>query len=194
MPPLPIIADTYRVTFNWRGPAGQGPRNVLHFRSAAHNEEQLAQALEDHFTDNMWALVTDSLHMDSISVLKLDGTSPVWVHAVTSAHATGGRGGDYVPGYSAVLSLHTALRGRRNRGRVFLPYLPEGSMVDGRITDTNRPACATAWATFNVDLAALGDPVRLVVASYRGVAAHNVEGISLSDRPGVQRLRQRRSF
>lgn len=178
--PLPVIPNTYRVAFNWLAGVAMTATNVMHFRAAAGfpDPAAISEVLDDCVTANMWNSVAGSAQVQEIVVTPLDGTSGSVTFAKNTLPAYGGgAGGDPVPAVAAIAKLTTGVRGRSNRGRVYIPFISEGQMVNGQITGGGDVFMSTAWNTFNVALGADADtPTDFVVASYdrahHGAGAH----------------------
>jgi hypothetical protein len=186
MPPLPVIPATYRVALLWEHATAGHAVNVVHLRSLDGDFDAnligLAWAAND--SGNMYNTVDNDASITQFEVTPLDGSTASSV-AVSGIPGTGA--GEALPSLSSVLSLHTAVRGRSFRGRIFLPFLPEGRIADGRIPNADRNLVVNAW---NVFLGALnGANLELVVASYKEEVATPVESISMQAVPGVQRRR-----
>lgn len=183
MPPLPTIANTFRVTFNWGSAHGVTPRNVIHVRAALLDEQGVADALAASFNDDMWILVQQDYAFSSIDVLKLDGTSATQTIAIAAQGSL--TSGDSIPEGSGIVSLRTAQRGARGRGRVYLGPIAESKQAQGVVVSPNTTS--TAWETFRDDLE--GEGAALVVASYVHADANDVTNIICDPIIGTQRRR-----
>jgi hypothetical protein len=184
MPPLPTIADTYRVTLNWNPAHGITPRNVLHFRKASSDEADLRDSLNSSFGDLMWEAVQQDWAFTSVDILKLDGSSATQTLAVDAQGSL--VSGDAIVEACCVISLRTAQRGSRGRGRVFLGPLPESKQSQG--IWTAGTTIGAAWASF-AD-AMFVDSWELVVASYVHADAHRVTSIHNDSVIGLQKRRR----
>lgn len=175
MPPLPVIANVFRVTLNWtESTGGQHAANVMHFEDNTHNEAQVATAIDAHVTQTMWATVVGAAQVTSLTVIKLDGTSAGITVAVSGAKWTGEAAGDYAPALACIVKEVTGVRGRANRGRIYLPFQSESDALKGSFDADDINEMNTAWANF---LTAMTTAVTLpVVASYdrlhAGASAH----------------------
>lgn len=184
MPPLPTIADTYRVTLNWNAAHGVEPRNVLHFRKASSDEADLAAALEDHFGDAMWEPVQQDWAFTTVDILKLDGTSATQVFPVPAQGSL--TSGDGIVEAACIISLRTAQRGSRGRGRIFLGPLAESKQSQGIYT--GGTTVGAVWAAFADNM--FLDSWELVVASYVHADAHRVSSIHNDSVIGLQKRRR----
>ena len=169
--PLPVIADVFRCSLRWDGGAiGYIPINVIHIQAQATGQvnADAYAALNTAVAGAMWGSVAGVGIVGHVDVIKLDGTSP------TSSFATGGPAkwqggstGTFVPQVSALVKLQTLVRGRRHRGRIYLPVTAESAVVAGSLTSSVVTSMQAAWTNF---IAALGviTPVayKLGVASY----------------------------
>lgn len=183
MPPLPIIPDTFRVTFNWNTAHGVTPRNVMHFRDPSHSatEVNVASVLDANVQANQWAGMCIDFHFDTYSIIKLDGLGATHVIPYAgSGTNNGGTGGDCIPNGAAVVSFKTGLRGRRNRGRIFLGPIGEPAQADGLLTSTIQNDHQLGWDAFLSGMQTGG--IWPVVASYRGDIAHDVQTVTARHR------------
>jgi hypothetical protein len=102
----------------------------------------------------------------------------------------GGSGGDAPPGLSAVVQLHTALRGRSYNGRVFWPVnWTRVTLADGTISGTGIANLANDFITLNTNLAALTPASHVVVASREKHVGTEVTVFDV--RPEIGRIRRR---
>jgi hypothetical protein len=156
-----------------------------------HVAADAMEALDDAVTSALWNTVSSNAHVDHVAITKLDGTSATasFVPAVPGAWV-GGRAGDTIPNMATIVKLTTGLRGRDRRGRLYLPFLPEGSQADGTITDANLPAMQTAWTNLLGTLTA--DSWALDIASYKFAHETPVLSVLCETVAGTQRRRQSR--
>lgn len=184
--PLPVIAGVYRTTLDWTLGGGQArAHNVLHFGGASGSEPDLFAALGAHLTDAMVNDMSDQSHLDGIDILELDGTAATVSHILDGTY-TGQGSSDALIAPAELIKLQTPVRGPAHRGRIFLPFVAEGSTSDGFI---GNPATAQGgWTTFLADMA--GDGWNLVVASYVHASATVVTSVSVEGPLGTIRRRQ----
>lgn len=192
MPPLPVIADVFRVTLDWA--AGSAPQchNVMHFEAPSKTSAQVFTALNANVTNSMWSTMYTGAHVTNVDVLPLDGTSPTLSNAVAGGPAkwAGNGGSDYSSrAPAAIIKLATAIRGPANRGRVFLPFCSEQDFTAGRFDPSIVTAVTAAWVTFANAMAAAG--VALGVASYVHANWHQAVNVALHDVAGTVGRRQR---
>jgi hypothetical protein len=190
MPHLPIIANVWRVTFNWSEHGGIAPRNVMHFLDATggRTASQLVTNIEAAIDVDQFIPVQNSYNIQSFDCLKLDGTSStVNITSAGNANETGGTSGDSVPNLAAVVKLATGLRGREHRGRVFLGPISEGAVDAGMLNSATADAVTEAWVDFTNTLITANWP--LVVASYRHASASAVANVRCRYRAGSVRRR-----
>lgn len=191
MPALPIIADTYRVAFQWVGQSGQSAISVLHFHKTGGTAAGVASDIDTNIAANMWTHTNTNTKVTALHVTPLDGSSSTFVLGVTGSKWAGTSGAaDTSPASAVVVSLRTALRGRSNRGRIFLPFCTENVISDGSLLSANVAIGQAAWNSF---LAAMVSPAaQLVVASYKLAQQHAVTSILYEQALGTQRRRQER--
>ena len=190
MPPLPIIANVHRVAFNWSIGVSEHAVNVMHFEAPAMSAASLAAALEANVTANMWAWVSSSAFISSLSILELDGASGT-VEIATSAGAkwAGTSAADHVPAVAQIVKLSTGFRGRSRRGRLYLPAIAENAMADG-VINGSLVAQQTAWNNFLAAMDAAG--AALQVASYTQTDSRDVTAVVCEAVLATQRRRQSR--
>lgn len=199
--PLPVIAGTYRCALNWVI-GSETAVNVIHLHTAATPPTPAAvfELLQDTVTAGMWVPTVNGAVIGDISITPLDGSSATQDFATGGgAQWLGGTTGENIPQVAALIKFTTALRGRNNRGRIFLPAVGEGAQLDGHLTGGIDGTVTTAWTTFLTALTTDPDtPMNLVVASYdrahNGAGAHatNVLNTLCEYHTATQRRRQTR--
>jgi len=164
--PLPVIADTFRCGLQWVNSAGAAvAANVIHLRRSSATAAQAFAELDNNATSNMWTALSSNNAVRDITVTPLDGVSPSQTFLTNSdgrwASTAGVQG---IPQSAAVVKLTTGHRGRRYRGRLFLPYVAESQQADGALSPGTVVAMQDAWNTF---LSAIDtDTWAVVIASY----------------------------
>lgn len=200
--PLPVIPNVFRVALEWDNLAGQTAVNVIHIKTQASGVTPAAvfTCLDAHVTANMWDTTSDNSGITTVKITPLDGSSASadFLTSRPARWAPAGSG-QAVPNVAVLVKLQTPLRGRDNRGRIFLPFTGESSISNGIVDAATVVTMTTAWNTFADDIDADGTtPMDLGVASYdrrhAGAGAHfnaasaiTVEGVA-----GTQRRRQSR--
>lgn len=190
MPPLPEINNVFRCAINWSIAASANAVNVIHVRSLVELDgQEVGEAIRDAAHAAQWGPVISTAHAQTLTVTPLDGTSASTEIDVSADTAwVGQTGGQYVPQVAGVVKFTTAQRGRSKRGRLFMPFVSEGAMIDGVLQDMGP--VQTGWEDFLDDLPAGG--VELVIASYLLESAQKVESVLAETRIGTQRRRNRR--
>jgi len=190
MPPLPTIADVYRVTLHWSNTFSGQPveaLNVLHFRTSEHDEEAIssivASNLAAHADEALCGLST-AYTLTGIDVIPLDGTSATQAFTMTGTSGQGGS--DYIPQGAGCVSLHTGIRGPKGRGRIYVGPWAEAQTSSGDLGG-NADLLATGWSAIKEALDGL--ELFLVVASYVHGVANGVSSISADRRLRTQRRR-----
>jgi hypothetical protein len=195
MPPLPVIANTYRFTLPWLDSThvvGVQPVNVLHFRATSGTVSSISGVVETALNAHgslMFDVIYTGLSLQSMEVLPLDGSSATFVAAVSPSVVGGGSGG-VVPNCATVVSLHTGQRGSRGRGRVYVGPMGETQIDNGTVVATSQANMLSAWGSFVNDINVASPSVQLVVASYKYADAHDVTNIRIDKVLGTQRRRQ----
>lgn len=188
MAPLPEIADTYRVTFEW------GPLvavNVMHFHDSTAGTPAVISKIMDNWTAAMTVVVANTQRIHHISATPLDGSGATYTVATDSnAKWQGGGSGDPIPQVAAVVKHTTVFRGRSARGRTFLGPLSENIVTAGMLGSTFPTSLATAWTAFQTAMVA--DDCPQVVASYKNQTAATILAYNIRLAAGTMRLRQSR--
>lgn len=212
--PLPVIAGTVRAAVRGTCPSGQPWINVHHFQYAAgaSNPGPTEINLLDVEVDKFYAgpiyaggttvlqQCKNNVTMADITYTPLDGSSLsiVKAHAHPGASASTATQSSEV---SAVLTLRTSLRGRRYRGRIFLPPLVYDIIT--ATGDLNPTTCGLFTVNYAGFIAALATKQWVpVVASY-GRSVHKngtvttwtpfatpVVNATMDTKPDVQRRRK----
>lgn len=190
--PLPVIADVFRVTFDWSTSGGVTPRNVIHVQDLGHarSEADVGSDIGEVLGSvaHLFECVKDSYTLGQLTVIKLDGSSASVV--VPFSTTNGQASGDIIPASSGVLSLRTEVRGPRGRGRLFLGPVGEGAQAGGILSSGVVSDMQAAWLTAADELQSLSPGLPLVVASYKHGDAHPVSNIIMDPVCGTQRRRQ----
>lgn len=193
MAPLPVIADTFRVTLNWylSNNVGAKAANVLHFRdtTSTQDKDDLAADLNDNVNNNMFAMLDPQANIFSYEIIPLDGSTPTGEYNFSTARGGSGTG-EGIAQAAVMVKLQTEQRGPKGRGRIFLPFLEEGAQVDGALDPTKRSTAITNWIAFRTAMTT--DGWQMVVASYAHQAAYEVTGISVRTVSGTIRRRVNR--
>lgn len=202
--PLPLIANTVRITYRGSLPSGTQWANVMHARyfgasgsptttdiaAAESNLRRLyvspAFAGGDYWLHKCGTLVT----LIDATCYVLNGTSVPQVMNI-SANGSQPTPIQQVPQEcAAVLTLRSDKRGRSYRGRVYLPAWDrqnsdaQGNLTTGATTGTVAQAQA-------LQTALVGISWEWVVASYLHSTAERVTTFTMDTRPDVQRRRKR---
>jgi len=192
MPPLPVIANVYRVALNYlHGGTAQIAVNVIHVRSASTNPALVALAIHSSMLNKMFTTMSSGALCKSMDLTRLDGTSAAYHHTMTPFSGQGSSG-DFEPGSTAVVGFRTALRGRSHRGRLYLPFLAEGQASNGQLTAGQALVLLLGWSNFVNALPTKTPLCFLVVASYKLATATDVVTTPVLRAYGTQRRRQER--
>lgn len=193
MPPLPTIANTYRVTLPWSNNGGIKPINVIHVRKASGTDEQVAEALDAAFNAGhhswMFNVLQDARELTDLEILPLDGSSATMIEGLTTPETGGAGSGELIPQACALVSLHTSTRGPRGRGRVYVGPLLEGDQADGLLNGSRATTMLNGWGEFIANLASGTPSLELVVASYVHATAATVTSVRIDTVIATQRRR-----
>lgn len=189
---LPVIADVFRVAFEWKqtDDATLRATNVMHFHAPSKDPTDVAASITDNVNFAMWAHTSSHSEIFRFDVTPLDGSSltvPFPVTDETNFKGSAGTG-EVIPQVACIVKLLTNHRGRSYRGRVFLPWVVEEALDYGNIASSNVTTMNTAWVAF---LAAMqADSVNLCVASYKLALYTNVAAVQVENLSGTIRKRQ----
>lgn len=191
MPPLPVIANVYRVTFNWETSGGLAAHNVMHFRAPSKTADDVFDDIDGQMDFGLWDTVFTGATIASLDILKLDGTSPTQIFPTDLSAKWKGNGGSQFNALQVcgLIKLGTTQRGPRGRGRVFLPFTSEQGVTNGFIDADVANSCTISWGTFLLGMAAAGSHV--CVASYVHADSHDVTRTECERRTATQRRRNR---
>jgi hypothetical protein len=187
---LPVISNVYRCTWNFTNTGSGIPaeaHNVLHVRTTSEDEAGIANAMNTLLNGASAQIlygISSNFLLESISVLKLDGTSGTVVTTVTGSG--GIAGGDFISQGCYVASHRTGLGGPAHRGRTYMGPYPESAQSNGNLDFTGHDVQG-AWDDFRTGLS--GDGVEFVVASYKLASASGVISTSFSPHLFTQRRR-----
>lgn len=110
--------------------------------------------------------LSDEVQLMSVTATDASVEGGGQVIDVTGLPVTGGVDSPAAPNQvAAVLSLRSGFTGRSNRGRLYLPGVPESVAGQTTIGDAFRTAVASAFQAMKADL--VGDGYTPVIASFR---------------------------
>ena len=187
---LPVITDVWRITIDWNTNGGVTPHNVMHFLDGVGGRpaDEVAANIWQNWTADMFDCIGSGYTTQTLSCLKLDGTSATSVQTIPTINQVGGGGGlDAEPNAAAVIKLATGLRGRSNRGRVYLGPIAESAVATATVNSGVRDTMTAAWVAFANAMVTLEQP--LGVASYRHANWHQVTDLICRQRVGSVRRR-----
>jgi hypothetical protein len=190
MPPLPVIADAFRVTFNWHTDAfGITAHNVMHFLGLGFDSPSVYDAINLNVAHEMFQHTNVTTSVNSVDVLPLDGTSPTSTFPNSDVTEWRGTGSTQltVP-VCALVNLKTGLRGRSHRGRLYLPWVCENAQNGGVLSGTIGADMTAAWEAFRTAMTASG--LALMVASYTNDDIQAVTQCTVENDCATQRRRQ----
>jgi len=133
MPPLPVINGVFRVALNWTHAAtGQSAENVIHISDIGGSSNAVAAELDSRAVADMWLSANSQASVKSLSITPLDGTSATIDYLMTQDGRWAGDGTDgFLPAVATIVKFNSAMRGRANNGRLFIPFTDEGKVTDG---------------------------------------------------------------
>jgi hypothetical protein len=181
------------IAMTWTGPAvPTGAVSVFGVDPAAGITDPLgiATAVRNAVTSSsLMDRLSSNVTITNIHCKNGPDSSGVFADLATSL--VGASPGDSNPATAGLVNKTTALGGRKNRGRLFLPGLIEADVAQGgQITSTARTALQTQLTNFLTDLASSDVPM---VILHTGIETPTlVTGLTLSSLLAVQHRRLRR--
>jgi hypothetical protein len=174
----------------------------MHIRSAGTaTPADVFEALVDAVNGNMWNSAVSGATIVKVDIIKLDGVSATQTFLAPGTSAwTGQQSGDFAPQVAALVKFQTGLRGRDNRGRMFIPFTAEDVTLGGALSAISQGLMQTAWDAF--DAALLADttspgPYDFVVAAYDrvhlGAGAHATDITNIVVEPQTATIRRRQT-
>lgn len=190
MPPLPVIANTYRCALLWQHADGSHAVNVIHVTLSSSTAASIFTLLDSNVDAALWECIPPNASIHQVDITPLDGTTATQSFPTGSpAKWSGGSGAEeYIPQASSLVKLTTATRGRSHRGRIFLPYVGEGNQVNGTLDAGQVATWQASWTEFLEDLGGA-----LVVASYKLSSVSSVTSVLCENKTATQRRRQSRN-
>lgn len=191
MPPLPVIADTFRCVLNWVNTGGQYATSTWHWKNnfGGGTAAGLATQLTNNITGDLLDCISTTATVPTCTVTPLDGSSASSEHVLTGWGGSGG-GVDWVPQASVIVKFQTGLRGPDHRGRIFLPFVSESNITSGNLNSGTQTAMQSAWNTFVSNMSA--DLWDLQVTSYAHSDTEDVTTLLVESALATQKRRQDR--
>ena len=194
MPPLPVINGVFRVALNWTHAAtGQSAENVIHISDIGGSSNAVAAELDSRAVADMWLSANSQASVKSLSITPLDGTSATIDYLMTQDGRWAGDGTDgFLPAVATIVKFNSAMRGRANNGRLFIPFTDEGKVTDGSLNTGLAATMTTAWQSWVANM--VSDGFVPCVASYLVGSAHesDIVQVTVEEVLGTQRRRQGR--
>jgi hypothetical protein len=196
------LNDIYRVAVVMRR-APQNALNVTHWRAGivvgpGQTDLQLANGMFAYLRANYAAYMTASARVDGVMLQKISPGPVGPLVLSTDAGIPGTIDDDTLPYQTAmVLSIRSFAGGRRGRGRIYLPFWPEGNNSVDAQPDIGALAKGLILASNYLSPAVIGTPAVNTVAMVLGVWSHLhgtfADALSMVPRTdwGTQRRRSR---
>ena len=188
---LPVIANVFRCAFEFTGGI-VNPVTVLHFKCTDTSDvAEIATAIgAAHIAaaSNPWIAMHSDYTTSGVLITPLDGHTAGTSQPLGTTLG-GAQSGDQILNDAVVLSEHTAQRGSRGRGRVFIGPITEGVQNGGLITGTLQTDTLNHWASWHAELRAGSPSIDPVVASYTHADSHTIVGLRVNTKVGSQRRR-----
>lgn len=191
--PLPTIANVYRLAFNWIGSISVHPVNILHVRCTDTSDvTAIVGAIGDAYdaiaSGGPFNCLSSEYAVSALQITPLDGVTAATDQPLGTTIVGSGTG-DQILNNCGLVSFHTAQRGPRGRGRMYVGPITESKQNGGQLDNTAQTEMLTGWDNWNDELVAGAVSVQLVVASYVHADAHDVASIRIDDVVATQRRR-----
>lgn len=165
---LPVIANTVRVTWEFKSYLGVTPRIVQHYRTATANMSDLGAAIWNNAADGIFGPMHESFEPEALALLPLNGTSATTIVAnpfPSDSNLCNGTG-QIMPAVAALMTWRTLLRGPRGRGRSYIGPVVESAVSDGVLDEPWLSDLEDAWTATLGALSGEDPSISLCVASY----------------------------
>jgi hypothetical protein len=159
------------------------------------SESQLAIDMDARVTASMWNLLSSNAGITSLVIYKLDGVSSAYTYPIAAFPAkwTGSGGADAILQGAAVLSIKSALRGKKWRNRTYLGPVAEAKQVDGLLDSATVATAQGGWNAFFANMITDGwQPVVISPSTGATGTADNAVQYLLRPYLRTQRRRARR--
>lgn len=196
MPFTPIVGTVKAEILGRNGITNDAIVNVLHFGYATTPDLNAVQTLANSLLSAWATRVVPSLaspyRLDSVRVTDLATAAGLQFQAIDTTPATGS-GNPAPPQVCAVVTLYTAIRSRRARGRIYLSPVQELGLAEdsGLLSATYTANLAAAIGLIQADMAALPQNWDLAVASQLDGVSRTVTSRVVKPMVGTQRRRLR---
>lgn len=152
----------------------------------------IATAATTHWVDNILPNQTDDIELASVLVkLGPNDTGPF--AEVFSGEDGGSASTTWTPQVALLVKKETALGGRKNRGRFYVPGYPESAVEsDGFVSPGTVTGYQANFDAFLADMIAAGFPPVVLHGDGVGGLPTAITALRVDGRVGTQRRRQRR--
>lgn len=191
--PLPVIADIFRVEFNFLSQMGApGVQNVLNVRCTTSGDPADVADVVDGamagLSEDPWDCLSEDYVATTILVTPLDGSTAGLVHPLANTPQGGGTGDKIMQG-AGLISLRTTQRGSRGRGRLYIGPITEEKQDSGIIGLATQTAMTTGWGEVFAAMLLATPRVEPGVASYLHADWHELQSLSVDRIIATQRRR-----
>lgn len=201
---VPPPANTVKIVLSGAMPGGDRWSSGFWMRDTGANTESLLNALCNIIygtitdssdsgvmtiiADNYWSNLTNLDIVQGYHYAGGSSKSDV-VGAFTPPVPLSGAATAHMPNQVAlVTTLQTGLEGRRNRGRMYVPFSGASIQPTGQLSVAQATQVNTAWSLFFSDING-SDTGAIVVVSVTGSVAHDVTAVKTDTRLDIQRRR-----
>lgn len=198
--PLPVLPNVYRVSLLWTDTAGGPPAvNVIHIAASTSGTGpgDAKGALDHAVNASMFYVQPTTFEVYQYNIIPLDGhSSTTSLAPAVISNWRGQTAGGYAPQVCNLIKLQTGLRGRSNRGRIYLPHVCDSANSNGQVGSSALTSIQTAWSSFLTGLTTYAPAFNLVVAAYDrdhgGASPHatTVTSVVAEQYTATQRRRQ----
>lgn len=151
----------------------------------------VADTIRGHVEDNIRPAVSAALTLDRVDVKF--GPDDVGPSGTSPSGLNGSIAGNVTPAnLASLIQKQTLLGGRRGRGRIYLPGVPEANTLpNGNLTGAYNDLLTASWNQFRLDMASSDLPLFLLHSD--ATPPTEIQLFSVDIRPATQRRRLRRS-
>lgn len=195
-----IIPNAVQIRLLWSQPNFREAVNVMHgivaggfVSSVAVAQAVFASIIGSGAWSDWKAKLNNAVTLEAVDIRDLRVADQALERSTGIAVAGTASGGALPPGDALVVTLRTALSGRSNRGRIYLPGLDRGALDADGAASTDTQAKAGAFVTqvkaslsaSSITLA-IGQPARAAYTSAktgRVFAARSANAVAVTDQP-----------
>jgi hypothetical protein len=190
-----VVPGAWLCRVRWTRNAVFLAENQFGVSAAGHTLNQadtngIAGAYAAAFASTLGSVNGLSSKWSPVSMSVLDITTATGPEFLSAVGGVGSSGGDDLPPQCAIVTkFTTALRGRRYRGRNFIPGIPESAQDGGVLSTFLVAQVESFWADFQTNLAAYASAIQMGVISRKFKLFTPITGFTTTQKVFTQRRR-----